>query len=109
MPMKFMTKEIIRSLPPLYATEGVKADEKIVQVKFFSIFGRGTWLAVEYSPEEKIFFGFVVSPLGPDCDEWGYFSEEEMQSVRIAGTPAIERDLYFKPRKFSEVLKEYDQ
>ena len=106
MPMKFLTKEIKDRLPPLYATEGVKADDKIVQCKFFSIFGRGTWLAVEYDPKEKVFFGFVISPLGDDCDEWVYFSEDELRTCKIGCCPAIERDLYFKPGKFSEVVKQ---
>lgn len=107
MPMKFMTKEILKRLPKLYATEGMPLEERIAQVKFFSLQGRGTWFGVEYDPNEKLFFGYVISCLGPDCDEWGYFSEEELRSVRFGCIPGIERDRYFQPKQMAEVIKEY--
>lgn len=107
MPMKIMTKEILKRLPKLYATDGVPLEKKIAQVKFFSLQGRGTWFGFEFDPEEKLFFGYVISPLGSDCDEMGYFSLDELMSVRFGCIPGIERDLYFQPKPMAEVLKEY--
>lgn len=48
------------------------------------------------------FFGYVM---GLE-NEWGDFSLFEMKECTFAGgTPAIERDLYFKPCTFAELLK----
>ena len=35
----------------------------------------------EYFPEEREFFGYV-SIFGDHCDEWGYFSLDEIASVK---------------------------
>lgn len=104
--MKLLTKEILSKLPPLYATENVPTDEKVCVCKFFHPASRYTYFVIEFSPEEKLFFGYCVSPLGPDCDELGYTSLEELESVVVRGLK-IERDLYFKPTKLAEILKEY--
>lgn len=100
--MKLLTKEILKKLPALYSTEETPTADKLVICKFFFPIGRYTFYAVEYSPEEKLFFGFCVSSFGPDCDEWGYTSLEEMESLKVRGL-GIERDLYFKPTRFGEL------
>ncbi len=103
--MALLPPDLEAQLPPLYSTEDVPAEEKLAVCKFFFPMGRGTWYAVEGSRqgEDVLFFGFVVSPLGPDCDEWGYFTLAELESVQVYGL-AIERDLWFKPTPMSEVL-----
>jgi len=103
--MKLMTKALLKKLPAIYSTEKTPQEEKIAVIKFFFPMGRGTWYGIEYNPEEKLFFGYVVSPLGADCDELGYFSLTELESVRVRGL-RVERDLYFKPTKLSELMKE---
>jgi hypothetical protein len=90
------------ALPKLYATENVPDASKIAQVKFFHPLGRGTWFAVEFDGED-VFFGYTVSPLGSDLDEWGYFSLAELQGVLVRGL-AIERDLHFRPQPMREAL-----
>lgn len=100
------TKKELAGLPPLRATEDIPPEKKIAHVKFFGG-GRGTWYAVEGSREgdDLMFYGYVVSPLGPDCDEWGYFSLNELQAVqyplkvngRVAGHVGLERDKWWKP------------
>jgi len=104
MPMKLLTKEILAKLPKLYSTEEVKLADKVLVVKFFHPYSCMTWYGAEYNPEERIFFGYVCG-LGPGCDEWGEFSMAELESVKHMGI-GIERDLYFKPAKFSDVIKE---
>ena len=99
--VKLLTKEVLNRLPKLYSTEKVPLADKVLVAKFFGG-GRGTWYAVEFDGEDT-FFGYVVSPLGPDCDEWGNFNLSELQSVRFPpfGLP-MERDMYFKPKTFKE-------
>lgn len=98
--MELLTKEIEAALPKLYSTENIPTKDKVAVVKFFFPAGRGTWYAVEGSREEDdfVFFGYVVSPLGPDCDEWGNFSLKELEAVEVRGL-RMERDLYFRPTK----------
>lgn len=102
--MLLLTAENKKNLPALYSTESVPAEDKIVQVKFFHPCGRFTFYAVEFDGEDT-FFGFCVSPLGPECDEWGYASLEEFKTVKGHLGLGIERDLHFRPTKFSEIRK----
>jgi hypothetical protein len=102
--MKLLTKEIEKGLPALYATEEVDTADKVLVAKFFDPCGRGTWYAVERDPASNNCFGYCVSPLGPDCDEWGYFSLTELEGVRTRFGLGIERDTSWRPCKFSEMM-----
>ena len=100
--MKLLTKTIEKSLPALYATEKTPKTEKKVRVKFFSIANDWTWYGVEYDPIERRFFGLVK---GYET-EWGYFSLDELETVRhpiFKALPAVERDMYFKPITVAEL------
>ena len=81
-------------------------EDPIVIAKFFNPEGAGYWFATEYSPEDKMFFGYV-SLFGDWNDEWGSFSLEELESVKGKFGLGIERDLHFRETKSSEVIKEY--
>ena len=105
MAMKMMTKEILNKLPKLYETDGKPLEEKIAVVRFFNPCGSGTWYGVEYDHEDNLFFGLAFIHEW----EWGYFSLTELENIRLRGGLKIERDLYFKPTKVSEIseLKSY--
>lgn len=96
--MELLTQKIIDRFKEVGRQE--KEKDPIVVVKFFNPFGAGTWYATEYIPEEKIFFGYV-SLFGDHCDEWGYFSLEELESVK-GPFGGIERDLYCGEKRISE-------
>jgi len=96
--LKLLTKEIENKLPNLYETEG--QEEKIVQVKFFDPTGSWSWYAIEYSKEEKLFFGAVDGDFGL---ELGYFSLDELESVKLPFGLGIERDKFFEPKLLSEI------
>jgi hypothetical protein len=113
--MKLLTKEIRKAMPPLYSNESKGEDAPII-CKFFFPAGRGTWYAteanlikadgteiplrdatdadVENKENDVLFFGFVRSPLGEDCDELGTFALREMEELKI-GYLKMERDLHF--------------
>lgn len=97
--MKLLTKEILKKLPPLYGTEGVPLEDKIIQVKFFTPWTNWTWYCVEYDPRKGRFWGLVH---GHD-KEWGYFMLDELESVNGPFGLKIERDLHYRPRKVKEV------
>ena len=75
----------------------------MIHAKFFTPDVGWTWYAAEGSPEgdDFIFFGYAIG-IEP---EWGTFSLKELESARgVLGLP-VERDLYFKPARFSQVVK----
>lgn len=101
--MKLMTKALEKKMPKLYETE--KSEEKIAIVKFFNPCGAGTWYGIEYDPEERLFFGYV--DLGnPDFAEYGYFSLDELESIKLPFGLKIERDLYFEPKNMKDIVNE---
>jgi len=101
--MKLITVELINHFPRLYATDGKPKDKIKIIAKFFHPLSAATWYATEYDPEERIFFGFVN--LGnPTYAELGYFSLDELESVKVMGL-GIERDLHFGEHYLSEVIE----
>lgn len=100
--MKLLTKEILKRFAEVGRQEDVEIKDKIVVCKFFNPTGAGTWLATEYDPESRVFFGWVTLGMGPECDEWGYFSLDELESIRGFGGLGIERDRFFKEQKFGD-------
>jgi len=99
--MKLLTKEIKDRIPALYAQDG-KGDEAICHVKFFHACAHATWFATEYDPEERMFFGWVE--LHPGCGELGYFSLDELESVKGPLGLGIERDMSFQPTPLGEAI-----
>lgn len=88
---QLMTKAIAAELPGIGSTDGQGFDAK-VGVKFFSPFGRYTFYVTEFDGADTL-YGYCVSPLGEDCDEWGYASLSELAAADVwGGVPAIERD-----------------
>ncbi len=116
--MKLLTKEIKQKLPALYSQENEK--DPMVICKFFDPAGSWTWYAIEGSPvdengfydtdKEKVdflFFGYII---GLET-ELGYFSLRELltakQGIKEINALPIERDIYFKPCRLSQVKKEH--
>ena len=73
----------------------------LVVAKFFNPCGSQTWYATEYNPETNVCMGYVT---GMGFDEWGTFSIDELESLRLSFGLTIERDLYFKETPFDEVM-----
>lgn len=96
--MKLLTKELEAKLPPLYSQDG-KGDDALALVKFFTPDSSWTWYATEYDPVERVFFGLVD---GLE-KELGYFSLDELESVKGPLGLSIERDIYFEPTRIKEL------
>ena len=99
--MKILTKELLKILPKPYSSENVSLEDKMVYAKFFTPWTNWTWYVCEYNQEDKIFFGFVE---GYES-EWGYFGLEELEEIKHNSGLGIERDIHFKPCKFSALKK----
>jgi hypothetical protein len=97
--MELLTDELRASLPALHAQENEK--DPIVYVKLFTPWTGWTWYVTEGSPEgdDFILFAYVI---GLER-EWGYVSLNELESIRGPGGLTIERDLYFSPKRRSEI------
>jgi hypothetical protein len=99
-------RSVIRQFP-LGSQEGLRENAKVL-VKFFFPAGRYTFYATEGEEQEDdiLFFGYCVSPLGEDCDEWGYTALSELQSVHVRCL-TIERDLHlpYATRTVGELLR----
>ena len=95
--MQLLTKEIEDRFKKIGSQEN--ADDPEIVVKFFDPTGSWTWYATEYDPKNKTFFGLVDG----HEKEWGYFSLEELKSVKGLFGLGIERDLHFGYQKVSTV------
>lgn len=88
--MKLLTKEITKKLPELYSNEDKKPEDVKVIVKFFDPMGSFTWYATEFDGKDT-FFGYVRG----HCNELGYFSLSELESIGKQRMLGIERDRHF--------------
>ena len=93
MAQMMLTKDIKSKLPKLYATEQVPLEGKRIIVKFFCPWNQWTWYAVEGEERDgdMLFFGLVHG----QEKEWGYFTLNEIKSVKGPWGLRIERDYHF--------------
>ena len=103
--MKLMDRNLCYLLPRLYETEEFTENERPVPVKYFTPDSSWTWYGLEYGPEDRLFFGFVVSHLCPE-GELGYFSLDELENGRGPLGMPIEQDRWWNPRTTLETVLE---
>ena len=93
---RLLPDEIAKTLPRLYATENEK--DPIARVKFFTPDSSWTWYVTEFDPSDRLCFGLVHG----HEREFGYFSLDELESVKGPLGLPIERDLYWQPKPVSQ-------
>ncbi len=101
------SRRIEVTVPDLFSTESVP--HPLAVIKLLDRCGRDTLVVLEARREadgDLILFGFCRSPLGPDCDEFGFASLRELQRVRRPLGQGIERDLYFTPTPILRITEE---
>ena len=79
--MSLKTDLARRNIPELYSTDGTNDNpmDNIAQARIFGP-GRYTYYVTEWDGKDLL-FGYVLSPLGSDCDEWGYTSLSEFEAT----------------------------
>ena len=100
--MKLLTKEIEKTLPPLYSQDEV--EDPICNLKFFTPDAGWTWFILEGSEQEDgdwLFFAKVISPIVPE-GELGYVTLSQLKTVRGALGLPVERDLWWKAKPLSQ-------
>jgi len=86
-------------MPRLYETLDVPFTDKLVQMHFLR--ENGDWFAVEYDPEQRMFYGYI--DVRPDPPHWGYFGLNEVVDCWIPSLSSEpELDLDWKPRMAKE-------
>lgn len=100
--MKVFTEEIKKQLEkyPLYSQDG-KRKEAVAVVKLFLPQGAWTWCVMEANLETEELYGIVVGGYGEA--EYGYFSLQELESVRTKLGLGIERDTAFEPTQLKDI------
>lgn len=89
---KLITKAIAAKVPALYAQDG-KGMEATAYAKFFTPWTNWTWYLTEMDQETGECFGLVEG----HSRELGYFSLEQLQSLRGPAGLKVERDIHFVP------------
>lgn len=99
---KLITKEVERQAAkyPIGSQDNYNLgldglNEATVWLKLFDPTGRYTLFVTEADLKRGLLFGYCISPLGEDCDEWGYTSLDELRTVRGRWGLGIERDMHF--------------
>lgn len=97
--MKLLTKELRKQMPAIYSQEG-KVDPWVV-CKFFLPGTYWSWYVLEGEEREGEFefFGLVR---GHEI-ELGYFRLSDLEGIRGPWGLRVERDLYFKKTRLSQV------
>ena len=96
--MELIPKELLNQIPKLYETE-----DEIDPIAYVKVFiDSWTWYITEFSIDKNICFGYVISPFGA---ELGYFSLEEIKSIKGTLGIGVEKDLEFKPTRLSVIKK----
>ena len=94
--MKLLTKQMKKSIPPIYAQDG--NENPTVHAKFFTPWSHWTWYVTEFDGEDQC-FGLVSG----HEDELGYFSLNELENLKGPFGLKVERDLYFKPTDLKSI------
>ena len=102
--MELIPQEIRELIPKLYETE--EQNDPIVYIKLFTPDANWSWFVTELSVNMDTCFGLVISPF-VENGELGYFSLNELKSIRGKLGLPIERDLWFKPTKLSDIKRIY--
>jgi len=97
---KLIPLTLLSNIPDLYETED--SLNPTCHVKLFTPNSNWTWYIIEFSKNDtNTCYGYVQ---GLES-ELGYFTLEELESLRTPLGLAIERDLSFKPTPFATITK----
>ncbi len=95
-------REELARIPAFYSSEQVPIEEKMILLHFF--IGGCDWYAAEYSPDEQCFFGFAILNDDLQNAEWGYFSLQELDGLKVRSLE-VDRDLHLQPCRAVEIEK----
>ncbi len=96
-------QERLERIPKLYETEHIPLSDKLIYLHFF--LGGCDWFVSEYDGED-LFWGFAILNNDIQNAEWGYFSFNELNAIKIGGIEIdCELEEFWKIRRASEIDK----
>ena len=101
--MKLITKE----LENRFAEIGVQSQnsDPIIVAKFFDKRRKLEWYVFEYNPKSQTCSCYLKG----FTDQWGVFYIPNLESAEHSDRLTIERDIYFKEIKLSELINEQNK
>lgn len=97
------SKSRLDRIPRLYETQGTPVKDKLIYLHFY-IFGCD-WFVCEFDGNDR-FFGYAILNNDLINAEWGYFSLDELKSIKISGVEVCcESDETWCVRSAAEVEK----
>ena len=94
------TKGQLSAIPKLGETESTPLEDAIVHLHFF--IGGSEWYVTEFDGKDT-FFGYAVLNGDYKMAEWGYFSFNELKSIRVRGMEIDCENIYGELKKASEI------
>jgi type I restriction-modification system DNA methylase subunit len=105
--------QIVNKMPSTYQTENTPENDKIVYLHYF--YGGHDWYIIEKDKgsdkdpdhlkgKQLQTFGYAILNQDYEMGEWGYISIEELNQAKW-----VELDFWFKPVKFGELKKKWQQ
>lgn len=93
---------VLKGIPKLRAQDSEKPLQSVVHAKVFGA-GRYTFFITEFDGNDRV-FGYCLSGLGADCDEWGYASVREWETLPLP--MLMEVDSHFEPQTMVSALQQ---
>jgi hypothetical protein len=92
--------DALDKIPPLYATEHIPPEDKIIHLHYFSAASDHFVAEVGYDEDAGAWlaFGYAILAVCPDGAEWGYFSLDELEQVSAHGGLVIIERIWTGPR-----------
>jgi hypothetical protein len=87
------SQEQLAKIPKLYETEHIPLQDKLIYLHFF--IGGCDWYIAETDGND-LFWGFVILNNDYQMAEWGYFSFNELRSIKSLGWIQIDNDLHWE-------------
>ena len=93
----------LAALPGLYETDQLSAGRKPIGMHFF--IGGCDWYVAEYSPEERVFFGYAILNGDRQCAEWGYIPFDELRDLKLRSIIEVDRDTFWDTTLAKDISK----
>ena len=88
-------------IPRLEETRGTPEHDRIIYERF--CFYKDEWHATEYSPDERIFYGYGIRNGDLRNGQWGYFTLDKMRRIRDYSGREVWRDTDWTPKRAGDV------
>ena len=93
-------EQLSKLLPPLYATEEIDLEDKLVFIHF-QILNSHFW-GIEFDREDT-FFGYVLLNGWLQDAELGYFTLSELMETKVGGWLEVENDQWWVVRPLKDI------